>query len=93
MDVWQRLTYKLPLEDERDIMARIGFRFMWCTGPYFLVAVIVSTYRGNTLFTSWPELFVLAIPFIGGVVDWYRLNQRTKRAENGAAEPRHAAEP
>jgi hypothetical protein len=82
VNVWQRLTKKLPLEDDRDIMARIGFRFIWFTGPYFLVAVILSTFGSSKLFTLWPALFILAIPCIGGVIDWCRLKRHTKRVEN-----------
>ena len=82
MNVWQWLAKKLPLENDRDIMARIGFRFIWCTGPYFLVAILLSIFGSSTLFTSWPSMFILAIPFVGGVVDWYRLKHRTKCVEN-----------
>ncbi len=50
MSAWKWLTQKLPLEDDRDIMARIGFRFIWCTGPYFLVAVVMSRYPDKPIY-------------------------------------------
>jgi len=78
MTVWQWLTKSRPLEDERDIMARIGFRFIWCTGPYFLLAFIFSRFGSPLLLLSWSALFFLSIPFIGGVIDWRRLKGRPK---------------
>jgi hypothetical protein len=76
MTIWQWLTKRILLEDERDIMARIGFRFIWCTGPYFFLALVLSAFGKSKMLLSWPAFFFLAIPFIGGLVDWYRLKGR-----------------
>ena len=73
------------LRDHRDVMARIGIRFVWCTGPYFLVAVIAANFGISTFFNLWPALFMLAIPFAGGLVDLYRLSSNVSRVEDGAA--------
>ncbi len=81
MNIWRWLTKKLPLEDNSDIMARVGFRFLWCTGPYFLVAIVLFRFGSGTLLASRLSMFILAIPFIGGVVDWHRLKHHTKCVE------------
>ena len=60
MNVWQWLTKKLPIEDDRDILARVGFRFIWCTGPYFLVAGILSFFGSSKIYAPWPALFFIA---------------------------------
>ena len=85
MTVWQWFTKKLPLEDQRDVMARIGFRFLWCTGPYFLLAVILSAFDMTAMLSPSLALVVLAIPIIGGVIDWRRLKRRVERAPGAAA--------
>jgi hypothetical protein len=78
MTRWQWLTKRILLEDERDIMARVGVRFIWCTGPYFFLAIVFSTFGKTAMLSPWPAFFFLAIPFIGGIVDWYRLKGRTR---------------
>jgi len=88
MSIWKLITKNYTLEDDRDVMARIGLRFVLCTGPYFLLATIAASLGSSVFFALWPALFVLAIPFAGGIVDWYRINKRVERAErveNGAA--------
>ena len=86
MNTWKWLTKKYPLENSRDIMARIGVRFVWCTGPYFLFAIVIATLGDNRLFTSWLTLFMLAIPFVGGLIDSYRLSRPSaERVESGTA--------
>ena len=84
MNTWQSLTKKLPLEDGRDVMARIGVRFVWCTGPYFLIALILSMLGNSSLLASSVALWILAIPFLGGIIDCRRLNSR-KRAPSTPA--------
>lgn len=37
-------------------MARIGFRFIWCTGPYFLLAFILSAFGITAMLSPWPAL-------------------------------------
>ena len=80
MTVWQSLTKKFPLEDDRDIMARIGFRFIWCTGPFFLLVFILSAFGITAMSSPWLALPILSVPFIGGVIDWRRLKRRPERA-------------
>ncbi len=75
------LTKSIPLDNERDMMARIGLRFLCCTGPYFLIAIILYAFgRPSMLLSMWLGLFFLLIPFVGGVIDWYRLKDRSKHA-------------
>ena len=77
MNVWQWVAKKLSIEDDRDILARVGFRFIWCTGPYFLVAGILSVFGSSKMYAPWPALFIVSIPFMGGIIDWYRLKHRS----------------
>jgi len=77
MTARQSLTGKFPLKDYRDMMARIGVRFFWCTGPYFLVAGILSIFGNSKMYAPWPALLFVSIPFMGGIIDWYRLTHRT----------------
>ncbi len=77
MNVWQWLTKKLPLKDGRGIMTQIGFRFIWCTGPHFLVTSILSVSGSNKMYAPWPALFFVTIPFMGGITDWYQIKHRT----------------
>ncbi len=84
MNFWQVLTKTVPLEEERDILARIGLRFLWCTGPYFLFVIIwfaFVTNRNSPLTELWPSLFFLAIPFLGGLNDWRRLKRQVEQLE------------
>jgi hypothetical protein len=85
MTVWQWLTKKLPLEDKRDVMARVGVRFLWCTGPYFLLAFILSALDINVMLSPALAVVILSIPIIGGVADWCRLKRRLQRAPGAAA--------
>jgi hypothetical protein len=80
MTVWQWLTKTLPLENERDVMARIGFRFIWCTVPYFLLMFVLSAFGITVLFSPALALMILFLPIIGGVADWRRLQRRRGRA-------------
>ena len=76
MTIWQGLTKTLPLNDEHDVLARIGFRFVWCTGPYFLVAYALSAFGDRTMLLHPASFFVLALPLAGGLLDWCRLRWR-----------------
>ena len=82
MNVFKSLT---PIEDNRHVLARVGLRFIFCTGPYFLTAIIAQSFGSDRLFAMWPALFMLAIPFTGGLLDWFRLHKSVGRVENGAA--------
>jgi len=76
MNAWHSLTQKLPLEDDRDVFARVGFRFIWCTGPYLILAIVFSLFGNNRLLTIWPLAWMVAIPWLGGAVDYWRLKKR-----------------
>lgn len=85
MTVWQFLTTSIPLTDERDVMARIGQRFLLCTGPYALIAVGLSKIGYEGLLDSWMDLFLMLIPFLGGAVDWARLKRLREAARASGA--------
>jgi hypothetical protein len=38
--LWKWLTATPPLLDGRDALARVGGRFLWVTGPYFVLSAI-----------------------------------------------------
>ena len=56
-------------------MARIGCRFLWCTAPYFVIAYLLAAFGNTGLLTAAPALFMVAIPVLGGLNDWRRLQQ------------------
>jgi hypothetical protein len=64
----------LPLENERDLWARVGLRFAWCTGPYFLFETCFASFAPP----AWMNLFFLAIPFLGAAVDFRQLSRRAR---------------
>lgn len=80
MRIWKWLTKKYPLHDDRDVMARIGVRFLSCTAPY-LVYVMTSTALGHevSLLTPFSAVAVL-MPLAGGLLDWCRLASRGVQA-------------
>jgi hypothetical protein len=80
MDLWKTLTSTIPLEDGRDAGARIAVRFVFCTFPYFAIALVLNALGNDRFLTTWMAPFFLAIPLVGGVIDWYRLGRRTKAA-------------
>jgi len=57
MSIWKLITKNYTLEDDRDVMARIGLRFVLCTGPYFLLATIAASLGSSVFFALWPALF------------------------------------
>jgi len=81
MTFWQWITKSWPLQDERDAMARIGARFLWCGVPYFAMAALMERFGDTTLWNSHRcILLVVFIPMVGGLIDWRRLQlARTKR--------------
>lgn len=76
MTYWHWLTKKLPLLNDRDVLARMGFRFMWCTGLYFVVAWILAAFGHMTLLVNPGALMIIAIPFAGGMLDWHRVHRK-----------------
>ncbi|WP_237229021.1 hypothetical protein [Rubinisphaera sp. JC750] len=87
MNLWQTLTSKIFLEDGRDLAARIGVRFIFCTFPYFVIALIMNAVGDGGLLNFWVAPFLLAVPIIGGMIDWYRLHHRTKAGRARSAGP------
>ena len=77
MTLWQWFTNTLPLNDERDAMARVGCRFLWCTAPYFIIALSLASFGNAALLRTPLALFMVAIPILGGLIDWRRLQRRT----------------
>jgi hypothetical protein len=76
MTVWHWLTKKLPLDDDRDVMARIGFRYVWCTLPYFAAALGMAAFGVTTLLLSPLSVVPLVVPIAGGILDWWRVRRR-----------------
>lgn len=66
-----------PLNDAHDLLARFGFRFVWCTFPYFVAITVIEASRGNVISGHDKVLlFVMAVPIIGGLIDLSRLMGR-----------------
>jgi hypothetical protein len=76
MTLWQWLTKKQPLNDSRDVMARVGFRCVWCTLPYFAVALALAAFGQTELLLTPASGVVLFVPIAGGILDWYRVHRR-----------------
>jgi len=87
MQLWQTFTSEIILEDGRDLAARMGVRFFFCTFPYFAIALIMNAVgEGDGGFLNfWITPFILAIPILGGIIDWHRLHQRTKASRARSA--------
>jgi len=70
----------LPLRDHHDVMARIGFRLIWCTLSYLMLVTSMEWYgiRRPAHFRI-QDLCFFALPIIGGVIDEVRLLARTYR--------------
>lgn len=78
------LTAALPLNDSRDIWARIGFRFVFATGPYFLLAFLSHDDR---LLRGFLPCLMIALPFFGSAIDWVRLSRRVEPPRGAAIPP------
>lgn len=78
MTLRQWLTTSPPLENERDAMARVGFRFLWCTAPYFLLSLLSMAFGYDQLLQSQWAIIMVGIPLIGGLADWRQLKQPAK---------------
>ena len=76
-------TRQLPLEDHRDVFARIGFRFIWATAPYFVLTYVlrIGAFGGRPegAIQHFLSVFVFVVPILGGALDWWRLSHRTPR--------------
>jgi hypothetical protein len=68
-------TKQLPLEDNRDVLARVGFRFLWTTVP---ICIIAYPFLKNPAFAvmRFLAVFSFLIPIAGGLVDWFRIRRR-----------------
>lgn len=73
------LKSELPLNNERDLWARVGFRFAWCTGPYLLLSPFIVN---RSEFFTFANLFVVSIPVMGALSDSWRLSRRAKLAQD-----------
>lgn len=69
---WWRRT--LPLETSREVWARIGFRCIWCTIPYFSFALVAAALGDPTFVLSPFAVVALIVPVIGGMIDAWKLN-------------------
>jgi hypothetical protein len=85
-------TRRLPLENDRDVLARIGFRFIWATAPYFAVTDLLGIGpfgdHGQG-FQRFVTAFIFAIPILGGALDWLRVHHRGR--PDSAAYPTNTA--
>ena len=71
-------TRTLPLNDGRDVMARIGFRCVWCTIPYFALALLCAALGKPVLLLNPFAAIPLIVPVAGGVLDWLRVRAMHK---------------
>ena len=78
MSLWDTFFKKIPVDDGRAVAARIAVRFVFCTFPYFTLALLMHAYGDDRLLTGWIAAWMLAIPVLGGMIDGYRLRHRTK---------------
>lgn len=79
MRYWQAFFKPMfPLTDTRDVYARVGVRFAWCTGPYLFTAMILCARGNSSMLTSPHAFFIYSIPMLGGTLDWFRLRQSTQ---------------
>ena len=78
MNFWQFLGKQMPLNDIPDVYARIGARFVWCTGPYLVFALTLSAFGNNRVIQCWGTYFACLIPLVGGIIDSWRLRRLGK---------------
>lgn len=93
MSAWRLLTATLPLQDHRDVLARIAQRYLLCTAPFFLFIFAVNALGLARNWSSSPMAFLMiVIPLAGGVCDWRIVRQHTASApsETRAAPSEHA---
>lgn len=77
---WMR---RLPLEDKRDILARIGVRFLWATAPFFVLSFLAGIGPFGEDPQQWDRVLsalIFLMPVIGGLWDWLRLQLRARAA-------------
>lgn len=78
-------TRQLPLESHRDVLARIGSRFIWATAPYFVLAYVLRIGpfgdRAEDASQRLISAFIFLVPIIGGALDWWRLGHRTRHED------------
>lgn len=75
MSLWQSMT-TIPLVDSRDVLARIGVLCVWCTLPYFAFILTWAAFDPSRSVATPSSFFMLAIPVLGGLLDWYRIKRR-----------------
>jgi hypothetical protein len=83
MKLW-KTRFDLPLDDQRHLFARVGLRFLCCTAPYLMGAFALVAFGSKSLNVV-PACFMLAIPILGGVSDWYRLKHRCEASRQRIA--------
>ncbi len=71
---WLRnLVHVHPLEDIEDLLARAAVRALWGIGPYFVLALVLSSLGYDRLIKSWVSVIPLAVLYLGVILDWLRL--------------------
>ena len=81
-------TRQLPLENNRDVLARVGFRFLWATAPYFVFAYLLKIgpfADGGSSLQRFLAAFIFVIPILGGLLDSWRLRYRARHGGTTAA--------
>jgi hypothetical protein len=81
--LWDAMTH-VPLRDERDLLARVGVRYLCCTGPYFVLLWIIGLWRDKSEL-SLGMLAFGCIPLLGALVDWHRLASASPRLADASA--------
>ena len=73
---------RVSLENQRDVLARMGFRYLWVTVGYYAIAWLVAIDPfGPRTSRPFSGMFVaVMIPLAGGIIDWCRLRLRRQRS-------------
>lgn len=74
-------TRQLPLENSRDVYARVCFRFLWVTAPVCIISYLFS----SQAITHYLAVYAFFIPIGGGAIDWWHLRKRSHRVHPAAA--------
>lgn len=72
-------TGRLPLENGRDVLARVGFRYLYVTVGYFALVWLlgIDPWSPRSPSQAFPGTFLaLTLPLGAGIADWYRLRRR-----------------
>ncbi len=78
MSSWVNFTTFIPLHDTRDLLARMAQRYLLCSLPYFCLSYAMRAFGSSGWNVSLTSLFIMAVPFLGGLSDLRKLKQRAR---------------